>query len=246
MSTAYIRFFARLKGFLVPEKRLDRVPYPILGPASVKHAIEALGVPHTEVDLILVNGQSVSFSYLLRPMDQASVYPSFSNLDISPIQKLREPLEPPFTFIVDSHLGRLATYLRLLGFDAAYRNDYEDDELANQAYEPNRILLTRDRRLLMRRLIVYGFCLQTRDPRRQLKDVLHRYGLHDQIQPWRRCLRCGARLRPVPKEEILHRLEPKTRSYYHEFHICEQCQQIYWKGSHFEPLRQLIEEILAE
>ena len=246
MPIAYIRFFARLNGFLGTDWRPARVRYPISGPATVKHAIEALGVPHTEVDLILVNGQSVGFSYMLRTMDQASVYPSFSTLDISPIQQLRKPLAPPMKFIVDSHLGRLATYLRLLGFDAAYRNDYEDDELANLAYEQNRILLTRDRRLLMRKLIIYGFCLQTRDPRRQLRDVLHRYQLHNQIQPWRRCLRCNGRLRPVSKEEILDRLEPKTRTYYYEFHICEQCQQIYWKGSHFEPLRQFIEEILTE
>jgi len=225
MSTTFIRFFARLKDFLAPDKRQarvaspisgptrvtylfsgkarvrypisgkarvrypisgpdtvaypisgkarvrypisgpDTVAYPISGPVSIKHAIEALGVPHTEADLILVNGQSVGFSYLLQSLDQASVYPSFSTLELSPVQQLREPLDPPLKFIVDSHLGQLATYLRLLGFDAAYRNDYEDDELAIQAYEQNRILLTRDRRLLMRKLIIYGFCLQTRDPR---------------------------------------------------------------------------------
>ena len=224
----------------------DTVTYSFSGPVSIKHAIEALGVPHTEVDLILVNGQSVGFSYMLRSLDQVSVYPSFSTLELSPVQQLREPLDFPLKFIVDSHLGQLATYLRLLGFDAAYRNDYEDDELAIQAYEQNRILLTRDRRLLMRKLIIYGFCLQTRDPRQQLRDVLHRYQLHNQIQPWRRCLRCSGRLRPVAKEEILHRLEPKTRKFYNEFHICEGCRQIYWKGSHFKPLRHLIEEIMAE
>jgi uncharacterized protein with PIN domain len=276
MSTAFIRFFARLKDFLAPDKRQARIAYPISGkarvrypisgkarvrypfsgkarvrypfsgPVSIKHAIEALGIPHTEVDLILVNGRSVGFSYMLRSLDQASVYPSFSTLDLSPVQQLREPLDFPLKFIIDSHLGQLATYLRLLGFDAAYRNDYEDDELATQAFEQKRILLTRDRRLLMRKLIIYGFCLQTRDPRQQLRDVLHRYQLHNQIQPWRRCLRCSGRLRPVPKEEILHRLEPKTQKFYNEFHICEGCWQIYWKGSHFEPLRKFIEEIMAE
>jgi uncharacterized protein with PIN domain len=142
---------------------------------------------------------------------------------------------------LDNHLGRLARYLRLLGFDALYFNDQADDpELAQIAHDEARILLTRDRGLLKRSLVTYGYCLRTTDSKAQLTAVLHRYQLHDQIKPWTRCLRCNGRLQPVEKEVILHRLEPKTKLYFDDFQICRDCAQIYWKGSHFGKLESLI------
>jgi uncharacterized protein with PIN domain len=212
----------------------------------VKHAIEAQGIPHTEIDLILVNGESVGFYHQLTEGDFVTVFPAFTSIDISTIQKLRPPLSFPPRFVIDNHLGQLTRNLRLLGFDCLYNNDFDDQELAAIAFENDRVLLTRDRRLLMRKQIIYGFCLLTRDPGQQLQDVLHRYQLRSHIRPWRRCLRCNGVLGPIDKEAVIDRLEPKTKKYYHHFHICQDCEQIYWKGSHYPLLNQLVNKISQE
>jgi len=198
-------------------------------------------VPHTDVELIVVNGRSVNFSYLVKANDRVSVYPPFTTIDISPAVILRPALPPPHRFIVDNHLGKLARYLRLLGLDTLYFNDAADDaELARIAQQQTRILLTRDRGLLKRGNVTYGYCLRTRDSRKQLTAVIHRFQLHHEIAPWTRCLRCNGFLEPVAKEVILHRLEPKTKLFFDEFHTCLDCCQIYWKGSHYARLQNLV------
>lgn len=244
IPTAYFRFYAELNDFLSLTQRQAPISYQLNGPVAVKHAIEALGVPHTEVDLIVTDGQSVDFSYPVQSGDRFSIYPAFSSIDIRSLVQLRPPLPSRPGFILDGHLGQLATFLRLLGFDALYRNDYDDEELAQVAHEEGRILLTRDRRLLMRKLVAHGYCLRTMEPNQQIRDVLQRFGLHGRIEPWRRCLRCNGRLHPVAKEAVLDRLEPKTKKYYHEFHICEECEQVYWKGSHYKPLQQFVDQLI--
>ena len=158
---------------------------------------------------------------------------------------LRPPLLRPVRFVLDAHLGVLASYLRLLGFDALYRNDYHDPELAAISAAEERVLLTRDRGLLKRKIVVYGYCLRTTDSQAQLLAVLARYQLHDAIHPWRRCLRCNGELEEVAKVDILERLEPKTKLYYDDFQRCVLCDQIYWRGSHFERMEQMVERILA-
>jgi uncharacterized protein with PIN domain len=243
MTQAFFRFYAELNDLLAPKGRQRPASYRLNGPVAVKHAIEAQGIPHTEVDLILANGRPVDFSYPVQPGDRLSVYPFFQEIDLAPLPALRAALPSPPRFVIDNHLGRLAVFLRLLGFDALYRNDFDDVELAQVSSEENRVLLTRDRRLLMRKVVVYGYCVRTRDPRRQLVDVIRRYRLNGLIRPWQRCLRCNGDLRPVAKEEIIERLEPKTKKYFFEFQRCGDCQQIYWKGSHYEPLRHFIESI---
>lgn len=244
MDTAYFRFCAELNDFVPPEKRQQTVIYPFDGPVSVKHMIEAAGIPHTEVELILANSESVGFDYLVQDGDRISVYPAFATIDVSPVAQLRPPLPTPHRFILDNHLGRLARYMRLLGFDTLYLNDKADDpELAQIAHDEGRILLTRDRGLLKRSLVTYGYCLRTMDSREQVTAVLHRYQLYDEINPWSRCLRCNGLLQPVEKEVVLHRLEPKTKLYFDEFQICHDCGQIYWKGSHFGKLESLISAV---
>lgn len=240
MSRAIFRFYAELNTFLSPQQRQREVPFVLNGRTAVKHPIEALGVPHTEVELILANGEPVDFSYLLQAGDRLSVYPVFHTLTVENDWRLRPPLPRPVRFLLDVHLGQLATYLRLLGFDAVYRNDFADEALAALAEETGRVLLTRDRRLLMRKQIVYGFCLHTRDPEEQMQAVLHRFELHDEIDPWQRCLRCNGALQAVSKEAVLDRLEPKTRRYYDEFHRCQDCGNVYWKGSHYPRMRRFI------
>lgn len=238
---AIFRFYGDLNDFLPDGRRQVNLAYPLNGPVAVKHPIEAMGVPHTEVDLILANSTPVNFSYLVQDGDRVSVYPAFSRLDPGPRPRLRPALPSPPDFVADVHLGRLVTYLRLLGFDTLYPDDHDDEILAEIAHQEGRVLLTRDVRLLMRSKVTYGYWLRTKVPRQQLLAVLNRFKLNEFIQPWRRCLRCNGQLLPIEKEKILDRLEPKTKQYYHEFHICQSCQQIYWKGSHYRPLRQFVE-----
>jgi uncharacterized protein len=198
---------------------------------SLKHLIESIGVPHTEFGLVCVNGHEMQSANRLREGDQVVVYPSVTlNSDMP-------------CFILDNHLGQLATYLRMLGFDCLYRNDYQDDELARVSIEEGRILLTRDRRLLMRKVVTLGYCLHQTDPRQQVVEVLRRFKLFEQVKPFQRCLRCNSPLHAVSKQEVIDRLEPLTKQYFDEFHICPACNQIYWKGSHYGHMLEIITEL---
>lgn len=248
MHTATFHFLGDLPFFLTNDS--NGVTTPIYPPVSVKHVIESLGVPHTEVGAIGVNGRwqsngrFVDFAYLVQPDDTVHIYPLPLPQDVSPEVILRPPLphNPPH-FVLDNHLGRLARYLRLLGFDAHYPPDhFSDAELAQLAHDEARVMLTRDRGLLMRNLVTHGYCLRTKNSKAQLMAVLDRFELRDQIQAWTRCLRCNGRLALVPKADIIDRLEPKTKKYFDEFHICQACGQIYWKGSHYRPLLDLVQQ----
>jgi uncharacterized protein with PIN domain len=241
---AHLRFYAELNDFLPAEKRQRAFLHRFGLSPSIKDMIEALGVPHTEVDLILVNGCSVDFSYLVRDGDQISVYPVFESIDIAPLVRVRpQPLRES-RFVLDVHLGRLATYLRMLGFDTLYRNDYDDAELAHISSSQGRILLSRDRGLFKRSVVTHGYCLRTTNPREQLVEVLRRFDLVASIEPLRRCLRCNGLLQPVAKAAIVDRLQPKTRQHYHEFRRCQNCDHIYWQGSHYERMQRFIQRVL--
>ncbi len=246
MPQAEFRFYAELNDFLPPPRRQAAFTHPFQGRVSIKDMIESLGVPHPEVDLILANGASVDFDYLVQDGDRISVYPVFEALDIAPVVRLRPgPLREP-RFILDAHLGRLAAYLRLLGFDALYRNDYEDAELARTSGEERRILLTRDRGLLKRREVTHGYCLRSTDSRTQVKEVIARFDLARQAAPFRRCLSCNGLLEPVAKEAVASDLPPLARRYYDDFFRCQDCQHLYWRGSHYQALKRIIEEVLED
>ena len=195
---------------------------------TIKHLIESLGVPHTEVGRLLVNGHSALPSDRLQQGDYVQVSPADWLIQGEP------------RFILDNHLGQLAIYLRMLGFDSLYRNDYQDEELAKISSEQGRVLLSRDRRLLMRKAIRHGYCIHQIDPRQQAVEVLRRFKLLGQVKPFQRCLRCNTPLEAVSKQEIIDRLEPLTRIYYDEFHLCPACNQIYWKGSHYGHMLEMI------
>lgn len=239
----YVRFYAELNDLLAPSLRGSFILHSLYTPASIKDVIEALGVPHTEVDLILLNGESVDFARLVHDKDRISVYPVFRGIDIAGLTRVRAASPPEKRFILDTHLGRLAAYLRILGFDTLYRNDYHDDELMQVSTGEKRILLTRDRGLLKRAAISYGYLLRETDPRLQLVAVLRRFELFGSIAAFRRCLHCNSMLEPAPKELIEDRLPPKVRQYYDEFHVCPVCDRIYWKGSHYVRMQRLIESI---
>ncbi len=243
MSRVQLRFYEELNDFLAPALRKVDITHTFDRRASVKDMIESFGVPHTEVDIILVNGQSVDFSYIVQDGDRISVYPMFESLDVSPLLRLRPaPLRSP-AFVLDTNLGRLARYLRLLGFDCLYQNDYDDNTVAMIADREQRTVLTRDRALLQRRIITRGYFVREVRPRLQVKEVLARFDLYRLVAPFSRCIRCNGALRVVDKQSIEERLEPKTRKYFDSFMRCSDCGQIYWQGSHHARSLHLIEEL---
>ncbi len=244
--SATFRFYADLNFFLPPRKRQRILIYPFTVSTTVKDVIESLGIPHPEVELILANGHSVDFGYLVRDGDHLAIYPHFRSLDVSALSRVKPPPLAEPRFILDVHLGRLAAYLRMFGFDTLYRNDYEDEELAEIASREQRILLTRDRGLLKRSIVTYGYCLRYTNPRQQLIEVLQRFNLFDVIKPFHRCLHCNSPLRAVAKTAILDRLPPQTERYYDDFHYCPGCDRVYWQGTHYNRMQQFIDQILAE
>lgn len=246
MKTATFRFYAELNDFLPAGRRQVDFMHEFKGQPAIKDTIEALGVPHTEVDLILVNGVSVDFSHPLQAGERISVYPIFESIDITPVLRVRpKPLRIP-RFVLDTHLGRLAAYLRMLGFDALYRNDFDDDLLAELSQDENRILLTRDRALLKRSMVTHGYWMRETSPRLQLMEVLQRFDLIGSIVPFKRCMRCNGLLKEIRKEEVLDQLAPETRRYYEKFKRCEACGQIYWRGSHYTRMQKFIDQLLRD
>jgi hypothetical protein len=243
LATARFRFYEELNDFLPPDRQKVDFDHTFKNRASIKDMIESLGVPHTEVDLILVQGCSVDFSYIVQDGDRISVYPVFESLDISPLTALHPRPLRVSRFVLDTHLGRLARYLRMLGFDTLYRNDYTDAELARTSSAEGRILLTRDRGLLKRRIITHGYFVRETQPRRQLREILERLDLRGASRPFRRCTACNGLLAPVAKDRILARLKPDTRRHFNEFWICAGCSRIYWKGSHYEHMREFLHRL---
>lgn len=243
MPHASFRFYSSLNDFLLPHYRQVEFVRHIKDQGSIKDAIEAIGVPHPEIGLLLVNGMSVGFEYLVQENDYISVYPLFTRLDIATVSQVQPPPLMQIRFVLDVHLGKLATYLRLLGFDALYRNDYEDEELAQISSREQRILLTQDRGLLKRSIVTYGYAVRSDHPEEQMIEVLDRFELHQAITPFQRCPQCNGQLAIVEKAAIQDQIPYYTRLYYDEFAQCQSCQQIYWKGAHYGRIKALIDRV---
>ena len=237
------RFYARLNDFLPPARRGRRFVHLLRNVASVKDAIEALGVPHPEVDLILINGVAESFSALLRDGDDVSVYPAFKHLNTSGLQRASADPPQPVRFALDTHLGKLASLLRLSGFDGVLIDD--DADLARTAANEGRVALTRDVALLKRSILRHGYWVRNTDPERQLAEVLDRFDLAGHMDPFTRCLRCNTRLEAVDPDVAAERLLPCTRASFSEFRRCPGCERIYWQGSHHEALRKLLARVVS-
>lgn len=246
MMPVSLHIFGYLNDFLPNARRQRIFTVQIDGTPSVKDLIESVGVPHTEIDVIAVNGASVNFTYLAREDDRIEVFPLFAELDIAPVIHLipQSPQEP--RFILDVHLGRLAAYLRMLGFDTWYENACDDPVLAQRSSDEGRILLTRDVGLLKRSLVTHGYFVRGTHPERQVEEVVHRYALMPKAVPFSRCLRCNARTVTVPKVEIEDQLVSQVRERYEEFSRCSDCGQIYWKGSHYQHMERLVERLVAD
>ena len=239
----HIRFYEELNDFLPVQKRKKSFELIFNGKTSVKDLIESQRVPHTEVDLILVNGESVTFDYLPADGDRISVYPVFETFDISKATRLRpEPLRETL-FILDVHLGKLAKKLRMLGFDTLYRNDYEDDQIIAIAGKEKRIILTRDIGILKNKRVTHGYFLRSTQPDEQLREVIRHFDLSGSIKPLNRCINCNGTIIRVDKEEVSDRLKPKTRKYFDEIFRCTGCGKLYWEGSHYKNMMKKVNEL---
>jgi uncharacterized protein len=242
--TATFRFYAELNDFLPPARRGRDFDHRFRGHPAIKDTIESLGVPHPEVDLILVSGRSVGFEHRLQEGERVAVYPVFEGLDISSAVRLRERPLRCTRFIVDRHLGKLARGLRLLGFDTLHDLDRTDREIIATARGEGRIILTRNRGLLRVREVTHGFWIRSQDPRAQVREVVERLDLASQARPFRRCLACNGEIGPAGADGIRDRVPPEARGRFDEFRACASCGRVYWKGSHYEAMLARVRAVL--
>jgi uncharacterized protein len=243
MVTATFRFYEELNDFLPRERRGCAFAVPCARAATTKHMIEALGVPHTEVELILVNGESSGLDRLLADGDRVAVYPKFETFDVSPLLRLREKPLRRLRFIADAHLGGLARLLRMAGFDTLYDNGFEDERIVAIAGEEERVVLTRDRELLKRRELTHGCYLHAIKPAAQFRELFQRLDLAALTRPFSFCLHCNLPLRPVPKAEVFERLPESVRLHHEEFTTCDACGRVFWKGSHHQRMAAMLDAV---
>jgi len=244
MKSAFLRFYEELNDFLPKEKKKTSFSCTFSGNPSVKDLIESHGVPHVEVDLILVNGKPVTFSYKVNDEDNISVYPVFESLDITGVTHLRQKPLRNVKFILDEHLGKLARYLRLCGFDTLISKEFTDNEIVRISVSEKRIILTRDKQLLKNRLVTHGCWIRSVHTDEQIIDVFRRFDLKNMVRPFSRCLECNSLLIDVSKDDIQERLLPGTRKYFENFRKCPGCDRIYWEGSHFQRMKTYIDQMI--
>lgn len=238
------RIYAELNDFLSIEKKHQPFTLALKTPVSVREAIESLGIPLSEVDLILINSQPATFKQSLHEHDYISVYPVFESFDISGISKIRRKPLRETRFILDAHLGKLAKYLRMLGFDTLYENDFGDQEIIDIAYKENRIILTRDKLLLRSKKVDHGYYVRETEKHAQLIEIVKKFDLYSQFRSFTRCMTCNAGLVKKEKEEIIDKIDADTARIFSEFFYCPICDKVFWKGSHFERMEKLILSLL--
>ena len=244
-ASATFRFYAELNDFIAPERRGREFGCRCAHAATAKHMIEALGVPHTEVELVLVNGESVGFEYALRDGDRLAVYPQFEAFDVTPLLRVRERPLRETRFVADAHLGGLAHLLRMTGFDTLYDNGFRDDEIERLAAAEGRIVLTRDRELLKRRGITHGCYVRELRSDAQLREIFDRLDLFGSARPFTRCLSCNTPLHAIAKAQVAARLPPGVRERHERFAVCDGCARVFWEGSHWQRMRARVDALLA-
>ena len=244
MVCATFRFYGELNDFLPRERRGQAITTPCARMATTKHMIEALGVPHTEVELVLVNGESASLDLLIEDGDRVAVYPQFTRFDLGGLARVQMLPAGRLRFVADAHLGGLARLLRMAGFDTLYDNALRDDQVEALAAEEDRVVLTRDRDLLKRRTIAYGCYVRALRPQEQLREMFERLGLAERARPFSRCLHCNAPLRKAARREVAARLPLRILETQDEFRTCDVCGRVYWKGSHWERMSEQLSGLL--
>ncbi len=243
MNVVSIRFYEELNDFLDPDKRKKEYEIPFLIKRTVKDLIEGEGVPHVEVDLILVNGISVDFEYHIGDGDRISVYPEFEMIDISEVSRLRPKPLRQTKFIVDANLGRLSRYLRMLGFDTVFDMNLHDPDIILIAGKEKRIILTRDLGILKNSRVVRGYFIRSQEPDQQLREVVNKFHLKGQFRPFTRCIACNGEIKPISKEEILGRVPEQVHNDFEQFYACTHCSRVYWEGSHHQRMLAKIQRL---
>lgn len=245
-NQAEFRFYEELNDFLPSHLKKKTLIYYFKNNPSIKDAIEALGIPHPEVDLVIVNSKSVDFNYQLQNGDRIAIYPEFESIDISPVQRLRPKSLRNTKFILDIQLGKLAKKLRMLGFDTLYKNNCNNNQIIKTSRLEHRIILTRDKGLLKTKTVTHGYWVRNTDSELQLLEIIKYFDLTQQIKPFTRCLVCNGEITPVNKNKIQDQLFSKTKKNFNEFFECTKCKKIYWKGSHFQKMKNKIEEMVNQ
>jgi uncharacterized protein len=235
-----IRFYEELNDFLHYSRRKKAFNFILTGKRTIKDIIESIGVPHTEVDLILANRLPVKFNYHPENDDFISVFLLFEAIDISSINLLRPMPLRETKFVLDVHLGTLARYLRLLGFDTFYRNNLEDEEIIELSLLEQRIILTRDLPILKNGRVTHGYFVRQTNPKKQIIEIIRRFDLKDQFKLFTLCLECNGRIVTVDKSSIVNELRENTKKSFQEFYQCSNCRRIYWKGSHYDRMMKMV------
>lgn len=232
-----LRFHGRLNDFLSLNRREVAFTIPLDGAPAIKDSIEALGVPHPEIERILVRGSSVGMDYNVQPGDDVEIFPPCQPIDL--YRAALGDVRP--IFVADVHLGRLAAYLRMLGFDTIYSAvDLADPVLADVAHREERILLTRDLGLLKRKVVIFGYFVRKTAPLQQLAEIVERYDLLHYGTQALRCTQCNGALQVVAKHEVAAQLTAQTLQVFDEFRRCAACGKVYWRGSHYERIERFI------
>ncbi len=213
------------------QRKNSHIETPLDRRTSIKDFLEALGIPHSEIYRLTVGEREKDFNYIVEDGDLIEVFPFPSPVNPMLETLLRSPVTCT-SFAVDANVSKLARYLRMAGFDAFCDLQMADKELAERAVREERILLTRDRALLKRKIVVHGRLIRSVKPADQLREIVSLYGLRNRIKPFSRCMDCNEILRQADKESIAGRLEPLTRKYFAHFSICPACERIFWPGSH--------------
>ena len=242
MPTVQFRFYEELNDHLPIARRKCGFAHAFDGAPAIKDVIEALGVPHTEIDLILVDGKSVRFSHRLRGGERVAVYPMFERFDIRTLHRLRPKPLRRTRFVADVHLGKLARSLRLLGFDTLYSAQVDDAELVAISARDRRIVLTRDLGLLKRKALTRGYRLRSANPQLQVKEVVHAFSLEEDLRPFTRCMSCNSLLRSVARPVVADCVPPRVFRRFRRFTFCAGCGRIYWRGTHFQRLERFIRD----
>lgn len=232
-STLVVRPDPALWLFLAPRRRRERFDVRHDRDASLGHVVQSLGIPLTEVGTLRLDGAGAAAT---------QCPPPGAVVEIGPVAR-PQGIAGARGFLLDVGLGTLARRLRILGVDAAYRNDADDDDLVRQAEVEGRVLLTQDRGLLMRRAVRAGAHVRGSRPDDQLADVLDRFA--PPLAPWTRCTACNGELRPATLDEVAHLLEPGTRRRYRDFARCRSCGRVYWHGAHGRRLDPIVAAALA-
>ena len=246
MPKGTFRFYEELNDFLPKHRRKTDFEATFKGKRSIKDMIEALGVPHTEIDLILVNGNSVDFNYILQDEDRVSVYPVFESLNITDVTLLKKIPLRRNKFIADINLGNIIKYMRVLGLDLYYDPLLSTREIIEISKRENRVILTKSRKLLKFKDVSHGIFIRPGTTTEQIRRIIYYLDIKDKIKPFSRCLRCNTLLNIVLKEKILDRIPPKTKEFCDEYVQCQSCDKIYWKGTHFSNMKKVVRQILDQ